>query len=98
MSPEKIRTEIVDHRAVLSSAGIILYEMLIGRKPFETKSLTGIVLKHLQEETNPLPDEVSRLKPIFRRLVAKEPEARFQHASELVQALNELEQDWKESA
>jgi len=98
MSPEQIRTEGVDHRADLYSAGIILYEMLTGRKPFEAESLTGIVLKHLQEEADPLPDEVSRFESIFRRLVAKEPEARFQHASELVQALNKLAQAWKESA
>ena len=98
MSPEQIRTEGVDHRADLYAAGIILYEMLTGTRPFEAESLTGIVLKHLQEEAAPLPAEVSRFEPIFRRLVAKEPEARYQHASEVVEALKALARDWKKSA
>ena len=84
MSPEQVRTEPADHRSDLYSAGIIFYEMLTGRKPFEADSLTGIALKHVNEEPPGLPDELKMVEPIFRRLVAKAPDARYQNASELV--------------
>ena len=47
MSPEQIRAEHLDQRADLYSAGVILYEMLTGKKAFEADSLPGIAMKHL---------------------------------------------------
>ena len=90
MSPEQVRTEPADHRSDLYSAGIIFYEMLTGEKPFHADSLTGIALKHVNEEPPSLPDAVNHVDPIFKRLVAKAPAARYQNAAELVAVLETL--------
>ena len=90
MSPEQVRTEPADHRSDLYAAGIIFYEMLTGEKPFQADSLTGIALKHINEEPPALPDAFKLVEPIFKRLVAKAPDARYQNASELVEAIQAL--------
>ena len=90
MSPEQIRTQPADHRADLYSAGIILYEILTGEKPFDGRSLTEVVLKHLQDECPPLPAELSRFQPVLERLIVKEPEGRYQTATELITALEAM--------
>jgi len=90
MSPEQIRAQPLDQRADLYSAGVILYEMLTGIKPFEAESLPAIVMKHLQSDPEPLPKKLRRFEPIFRRLIEKEPDARYSSADELLVDLNAL--------
>ena len=90
MSPEQIRAEPLDHRADLYSAGVILYEMLTRRRPFEADSLPAIAMKHLEANPDPLPDELRMFEPIFRRLVAKEPNNRYADALELVVDLEKI--------
>ncbi|MDA0822914.1 MAG: serine/threonine-protein kinase [Proteobacteria bacterium] len=90
MSPEQIRAESLDQRADLYSAGIILYEMLTGRKPFEADSLAGIAMKHLQSHPDPLPTKLRGFEPVFRRLIEKNRNDRYPNADELLQDLNAM--------
>ncbi len=95
MSPEQIRAEHVDHRSDLFSLGIILFEMVTGRRPFAGGSSVETMNAILTTEPPSL-ETISgqQLSPgldaIVRRLLEKEPQQRFQSARDLTFALQAL--------
>jgi eukaryotic-like serine/threonine-protein kinase len=95
MAPEQARTaSAIDHRADLYSLGCMLYEMLVGEPPFVAVGAGEIIaLQLFQAPTRPserAPGIAPELDDIVIRLLAKEPQDRFQTASELVNALDAL--------
>ncbi len=96
MSPEQAEVKEVDRRADIYSLGIILYEMLTGKVPFEGETPLIIIIKHKSErakdprELNPhLPEEVTQL--VFKCL-EKDREKRYQSAEDLLKELSLIEQ------
>ena len=92
MSPEQVKTAPVSPRSDLFSAGVVMYEMLTGVKPFGSPELSGILYNVVNHpptpvhEVNPaVPEPLSR---IVGRLLEKNPDDRYASASE---ALNELD-------
>lgn len=92
MSPEQVKTTPVSTRSDLFSAGVVMYEMLTGLKPFGAPELSGILYNVVNleppriTEVNPsVPEAVSR---IVARLLEKKPEVRYATADD---ALAELE-------
>lgn len=92
MSPEQVKTTPVSPRSDLFSAGVVMYEMLTGMKPFGAPELSGIlynVVNHAParvNDANPsVPEAVTR---IVNRLLEKRPEDRYRAAED---ALAELE-------
>jgi eukaryotic-like serine/threonine-protein kinase len=87
MSPEQGKGETLDPRSDLYSMGVILYQLLSGRVPFEAESALGIVFKHVTEEPippsriNPLVDR--RLEALCLRAMQKKREDRPQSAREM---------------
>jgi len=90
LAPEQARIERVDGRTDIYGLGIIFYEMLTGKKPFEAESAVHIVFKHLNEPIPKLPDAYAMYQPLLERMTAKDPNDRFANASELVSAVTEL--------
>ncbi len=93
MSPEQILGEKLDTRTDLYSLGVILYELLSGRAPFEAKSPYELWQKVLEVEPlsigvlNPGADRA--MARIAHRLIRKEPDDRFQTSEEVYEALIE---------
>ena len=88
MAPEQIRNQTLDGRCDLYALGVILYEMLAGRRPFEGDSPIIIMHMHMQEEPEPLPESVPEaLRDLVHRLLAKLPANRPATAEDVAEAL-----------
>jgi serine/threonine-protein kinase len=92
MSPEQFMGQTVDGRSDLFSAGVILYQLLTGEKPF-TGSVTTIMHKVLQEEPLP-PSKLNVQVPrafdaVIRKALAKRPDERYQTAREFLDAIRQ---------
>ncbi len=91
ISPEQARGEISTIHTDLYSAGIVLYEMLTGKLPFEGDTAIGIAMKHIQEDYPPISTIISDFSPeleqIIEKSLRKDPEKRFTSAFELKYAL-----------
>jgi len=95
MSPEQVEAKEIDLRSDIYSLGIILYEMLTGRVPFEGDTALAIGIKHKTEIPaepkgfNPrIPDNLSQL---ILKCLAKEKEKRYQSAGEVSSELAQIE-------
>jgi len=84
MSPELAQGREADSRTDLFSFGVVLYEMLAGKPPFEGQSTPGILAAILEREPPPLGEDVSApLDRVVRRCLAKDREERWQSALDL---------------
>lgn len=95
MSPEQVQGKRADQRSDLFSLGVVLYEMLTGKAPFEGENMTAIMLQTL----NFNPDPPSRVNPalpeildfIVAKALAKRPDDRYATARDMASDLRECE-------
>ncbi len=91
LSPELARAQSIDGRADIYSLGIILYEMLVGEKPFKGESAVDTIFKHLNEPPPELPEELIRLQYFLDKMLAKTPSGRFDDMGELLGEVRALQ-------
>lgn len=87
MSPEQAQGQELDHRSDIYSIGIVLYEMLVGAVPFQGNSALSIGIKHLKESVPSLPANLIQYQPLINKILAKDPDERFQSGEDLAHAL-----------
>ena len=93
MSPEQARGREVDPRSDLWSLGVILYEMISGRRPFEGDTESHVIVAILDHAAPPLSDALglpSQLVAIVDRALQKDPAKRYQSADEMLADLRQL--------
>jgi serine/threonine-protein kinase PpkA len=90
MSPEQARGIEIDGRADLYALGVVLYEMLVGKLPYNGPDALSTALAHLTEPLPELPIHYGRYQHILSKLLAKDREDRFANADELIRALDSL--------
>ncbi len=95
ISPEQGRGDEVDHRSDLYSLGVVFYQLLTGRRPFEGATPNALIYQHNYAE----PERPQRLNPevseaieaVVIKLLAKKPENRYQHAADLIDDLQGIQ-------
>ncbi|MFQ5661604.1 MAG: protein kinase [Gammaproteobacteria bacterium] len=93
MSPEQGEGKPIDTRSDLYSAGVLLYELLAGDKPFAAKTPAALIYQHVHGEIPKLPAGMSRYQHIIDRALAKNPDERYRTAMEFIQVLEKAEQE-----
>jgi serine/threonine protein kinase len=93
MAPEQARGEAMDHRADLFSLGSVMYAMAAGHSPFRAETMMGVLRRICEDAPRPVrevnPDVSEWLAEAIDRLLAKQPDERFQTADELSERLGQ---------
>lgn len=94
ISPEQAKGEFTDERADIYSVGVVLYEMLAGKVPFDADSAVSVALMQLQKEPKKLteinPNIPLGIEQICFHAMQKNPEDRYQTATEMLLDLEEV--------
>jgi serine/threonine-protein kinase len=95
MSPEQIRGERVDGRVDVYGLGVIMFEMLTGKVPFDRANSVNILMAHIQEDVptmrifNPEVHVPAPLEAVVRRCMAKDPAERYASMDQVLAALKQ---------
>lgn len=84
LSPEQAQSRAFDGRSDVYALGIVFYEALTGHKPYAEESTVRTILAHLESPTPVLPAAFAPYQELLERMIAKDPEQRFDSAGEMV--------------
>ncbi len=90
ISPEQAASKELDRRTDIYSLGIVLYEMLTGKKPYKGDSHIETIVAHMSDPLPVLPFELHRYRTLINKMIAKSPDDRFTDAAEMVRFVRQL--------
>lgn len=97
ISPEQAKGDITDEKTDIYATGVIMYEMLTGKVPFDGDSAVSIAIKQMQidpERPRVINEEIpTGLEEIILRAMQKDPHLRYQTASEMLKDIDEFKQN-----
>jgi serine/threonine protein kinase len=96
LSPEQIRGDDLDGRTDIFSLGVVLYELLSGRRPFDGDTITTLVYQILHKDPPPISELRTvppQLEDLLRRMLAKERDERIAPAGRVAEELAAIERD-----
>ncbi|MGD2086783.1 MAG: protein kinase [Candidatus Aminicenantes bacterium] len=96
MSPEQIKARKVDGRSDIYSLGIVLYELLTGRLPYQADDLVKLALQHTGDPIPKLPEKLKDFQPLIEKMLAKNPHERVRNAEGLIRLIDALDFKFKE--
>ena len=94
IAPEQLKGQSVDARADLFSLGVVMYEMLLGKRPFKGESITSLIYSIINSEpekpTNVNPQIPMMFDHVIGKALKKKPQERYQRATEIVSDLSDF--------
>jgi len=90
ISPEQIETSPATAQSDIYSLGIIFYEMLTSKRPFEAESVSELIALHVNAARPKLPEALADYQDLLNRMLAVAPRDRYKSADELLEAIDEL--------
>ena len=92
MAPEQGSGDTIDHRADIYSLGVMVYEMLAGRRPFIGETQMQVIISHIQDIPDPVitlrPDLPQAVSNVIDRALAKDPNDRYATAGDFAEAFS----------
>ena len=97
ISPEQARGDMTDERSDIYSVGVMLYEMVTGKKPYDADTPVAIALKHMQEDCvaprDIMPSVPEALEEIILHAMEKDPNRRYQSAADMIADIDTFKLD-----
>ena len=84
MSPEQVAGKALDLRTDIYSAGVLLYQMLVGEHMFQGETALEVAMSHLNKDAPALPEHLAQYQRLMDKLVEKDRDARFRNADEVI--------------
>jgi serine/threonine-protein kinase PpkA len=90
MSPEQCNAEEVDGRSDIYSLGVVLFEMLTGKRPYNADKWISVLHQHIENPVPELPVELIHYQPLIDKMMAKDREKRISTGAQFMRLLNSI--------